>query len=94
MKNILWDKDKNEKLILERDISFEEISQMIMDEKYIDIIENPVREGQLYFVVEIRDYSWIVPFLIDKDENIVLKTAFPSRKYYRKYKGEENEERL
>jgi uncharacterized DUF497 family protein len=94
VKNIIWDKDKNEKLILERDISFEEISQMIMDEKYIDIIENPVREGQLYFVVEIREYTWIIPFLIDEDENIVLKTAFPSRKYYRKYKGEENEERL
>lgn len=88
MKNIIWDKEKNEKLILERDISFEEISQMIMDEKYIDIIENPVRKGQFYFVIEMREYIWIIPFLVDDTENIVLKTAFPSRKYHKKYKGE------
>ncbi len=91
MRNIIWDKEKNEKLMLERNISFEEISQMIMDGEYLDILENPVREGQLYFVVNIEEYIWIVPFLIDDVENIVLKTAFPSRKYNKKYKGENNE---
>ena len=88
MKNIIWDKEKNEKLMFERNISFEEISQMIMDGEYLDIIENPVREGQMYFVIDIEEYIWIVPFLIDDVENIVLKTAFPSRKYNKKYKGE------
>ena len=92
MRNIIWDKEKNEKLIVERNISFEEISQMIMDGEYLDIIENPVREGQMYFVIEMKGYIWIVPFLIDEDENIVLKTAFPSRKYNKKYKGGENNE--
>ena len=92
MKNIIWDKSKNERLVLERDISFEEISQMIMNDEYIDIIENPVREGQLYFVMEIRDYIWIIPFLLDDEENIILKTAFPSRKYNERYKGKENED--
>jgi len=29
--------------------------------------------------------------LIDKEDNIVLKTAFQSRKYHRKYKGEIDE---
>lgn len=91
MRNIIWDKEKNERLMLERNISFEEISQMIMNGKYLDILENPVREGQLYFVINIEDYIWIVPFLIDDVENIVLKTAFPSRKYNKKYKGESNE---
>lgn len=91
MRNIIWDKEKNEKLIMERNISFEEISQMIMDGEYLDILENPVREGQLYFVIDIEDYIWIVPFILDDVENIVLKTAFPSRKYNKKYKGEKNE---
>ena len=87
MNSIIWDKEKNEKLIVERNISFDEISQMIMDGKYVDIIENPVREGQMYFVMKIRDYTWIVPFIIDVDDNIVLKTAFQSRKYHKKYRG-------
>ena len=87
MNNIVWDKEKNEKLILERNISFEEISQMIMDDQYMDIIENPVREGQMYFVMYIHDYTWVVPFIVDKDDNIVLKTAYQSRKYHKKYKG-------
>lgn len=87
MNNIVWDKEKNEKLILERNISFEEISQMIMDDQYMDIIENSVREGQMYFVMYIHDYTWVVPFIVDKDDNIVLKTAYQSRKYHKKYKG-------
>jgi len=91
MNNIIWDKKKNEKLMLERNISFDEISQMIIDGKYLDIIENPVREGQMYFVMDMQEYTWIVPFLIDKEDNIVLKTAFQSRKYHRKYKGEIDE---
>ena len=33
MNNIIWDKKKNEKLMLERNISFDEISQMIIDGK-------------------------------------------------------------
>ncbi len=88
MNSIIWDKEKNEKLILERNVSFNDISQMIMDGNYLDIIENPVREGQLYFVMKIDDYTWIVPFIVNKDENIVLKTAFPSRKYHNKYTGD------
>ena len=91
MNNIIWDKKKNEKLMLERNISFDEISQMIIDGKYLDIIENPVREGQMYFVMDMKEYTWIVPFLIDKEDNIVLKTAFQSRKYHGKYKGELDE---
>ena len=46
MNSIIWDQEKNEKLILERNISYDEISQMIMDGMYMDIIENPVREGR------------------------------------------------
>ena len=91
MNNIIWDKKKNEKLMLERNISFDEISQMIIDGKYLDIVENPVREGQMYFVMDMQEYNWIVPFLIDKEDSIVLKTAFQSRKYHRKYKGEIDE---
>lgn len=39
----------------------------------------------MYFIMEINDYTWIVPFLINEKDEIVLKTAFPSRKYHKKY---------
>lgn len=33
-------------------------------------------------------YTWLVPFIVDEYERIVLKTAFPSRKYHKNYGGD------
>ena len=84
---IFWDEEKNLKLKLNRNISFEAISEIILDKKYIDILENPARPEQNIFVVEINNYIYAVPFSIDKNSNIILKTAYPSRKLNRKYRG-------
>ena len=88
--NIIWDQNKNEWLILNRGISFDEISDKILNDDYIEILENPNREGQLYFIMSIENYTWVVPFLINQSNQIVLKTAFPSRKFHKKY-GDKNE---
>lgn len=84
---ILWDEKKNLKLKLERNLSFETISDLIMEKKYLDIIEHPSRGNQLIFVIELNNYIYAVPFIIDKNSNIILKTAFPSRKLNKKYRG-------
>ena len=88
--NIIWDKNKNEWLILNRKISFEEISNKILNGDYLEILENPTKDDQLYFIMKINNYTWIVPFLINKKNQLVLKTAFPSRKFHKKY-GEKDE---
>ena len=88
--DITWDQNKNEWLILNRGISFEEISDKILNADYIEILENPAREDQLYFIMNINNYTWVVPFLINRSNQIVLKTAFPSRKFHKKY-GEKDE---
>jgi len=88
--NIIWDQNKNEWLILNRGISFEEISDNILNNDYLEILENPTRENQQYFIMNINNYIWVVPFLINQLDQIVLKTAFPSRKFHKKY-GENNE---
>ncbi len=88
--NIIWDKNKNEWLILNRKISFEEISDKILNGDYLEILENPTKENQLYFIMKITNYTWIVPFIINQNNQIVLKTAFPSRKFHKKY-GEKDE---
>jgi len=82
---IYWDDEKNNKLIAERGISFDEITEIILKEEYLDILENLQRENQMIFIVRIKDYAYVVPFIIDEDENIFLKTAYPSRKFNKKY---------
>ncbi|MDM8564518.1 DUF4258 domain-containing protein [Candidatus Halobeggiatoa sp. HSG11] len=84
---IIWDEEKNTKLKLERNISFYEIVELILNEDVIDIIHHPKRGNQNIFVLKINNYIHAVPFVIDDDENIILKTAFPSKKLNRKYKG-------
>ena len=85
--DIIWDKEKNDWLQVSRSISFEEISGKILDGNYIDILENPTRDNQMYFIMKINDYTWVVPFLIDDKERIVLTKAFPSRKFHNRYGG-------
>ena len=88
--NIVWDQNKNEWLILNRGISFEEISDRIVNGDYLEILENPTREDQQYFIMNINNYIWVVPFQITENDQIILKTAFPSRKFQKKY-GDKNE---
>ena len=84
---IIWDDEKNRKLQAERNISFDQISEIILRKEYLSILENPSRPSQQIFVVELNDYIYSVPFIIDNQSNIILKTAFPSRKLNKKYMG-------
>ena len=84
---IIWDDNKNLKLQRERQMSFEEIAEIILRKDYLDILENHTRPGQLVFVISFHDYVYAVPFIIDENENIILKTAYPSRKLSKKYNG-------
>ena len=84
---IIWDDEKNRKLQAERNISFDQISEIILRKEYLDILENPSRPSQQIFVVELNDYIYSVPFIIYNQSNIILKTAFPSRKLNKKYMG-------
>jgi len=52
------------------------------------LIENPNRKDQMIFIVRLNKYIYVVPFLIDDNENIILKTAYPSRKFNKKYGGQ------
>lgn len=69
---------------MKRNISFGQISEIIVEKKYLDILEHPDRINQSIFLIEMNDYIYAVPFLIDEDENIILKTAFPGRKLMKK----------
>jgi uncharacterized DUF497 family protein len=86
--NYNFSSEKNQKLITERNISFEEIIAAIEDDFLLDIIEHP--NGQKYsdqrmYVVELNRYVYLVPFVTEEDGTIFLKTIFPSRKATQKY---------
>ena len=89
MKYLNWDPQKNEILKQERGISYEEIAYLIENGQILGIEENPSRSNQKMYILEIDNYAIIVPY-VENDNEIFLKTAFPSRKYTKRYglKGE------
>ena len=84
---IRWDAKKDLWLQEHRDVSFQDIASCILSDNLVDMIENPSRGGQAAFVVHFRGYIWVVPFVVEKDDSIFLKTAYPSRKMNARFGG-------
>ena len=87
--DFLWDEAKNDWLKRERYVSFEEIAAMIQRYEFLDVIDNPVWPDQHCLILRIRSYTWVVPYVVDSEEHVVLKTAYPSRKYHKRYGDKE-----
>ncbi|ABW68556.1 toxin [Desulfosudis oleivorans] len=85
-----WSLEKNEQLKASRGLSFEQIVFMIESGHLLGIEEHPKRAGQKIYIVEIDGYAVVVPY-VEKGDEIFLKTAFPSRKYARRYGLKEDE---
>jgi uncharacterized DUF497 family protein len=82
-----WNNEKNQRLIAERKISFEEVVFYIERGQLLDIVEHLNQEkyrGQKIFVIEIGNYVYLVPF-IETAEEVFLKTIIPSRKATNRY---------
>ena len=88
-----WDPEKNQQLIEERGISFEEVIFHLQSDGLLDDIKHPNRESyahQRMYIVAIEDYAYLVPY-VESNESIFLKTIIPSRKATKQYLGESNE---
>ncbi len=82
--------EKNQKLIKERNISFEEVIFVILEKGILDILEHPNLSkypNQRIIVISIDSYVYLVPAIFN-DEMIFLKTIIPSRKATKKYLGD------
>ncbi len=64
--DIIWDEEKNDKLKKERGISFEEIAILMLQKRYVQILEHPKRPDQRIFLIPIDGYIHAVPFKLDK----------------------------
>lgn len=86
-RNYKWNEEKNDLLKQERGVSFEEIVTHILQGDLLQVEEHPNQEkypGQKYFIVRIDDYVYVVPFL-EEDNDVFLKTIYPSRRATRQY---------
>ncbi len=87
MKTFNWNKEKNEILKTERNISFEHVIIAINEDKVLEILEHPNEmkyNNQKIFIVEIEGSAYLVPF-IENEKEIFLKTIIPSRKATKLY---------
>ena len=90
MKPINWNSTKNQQLISERGISFEDIVFYLQQGALLDDIEHPNNDkypNQRVFVINVDDYAYLVPYVENRKE-IFLKTVIPSRKATKIYLGE------
>ena len=90
MKIYNWNTEKNEHLIVERGLSFEEVIFYIENGGLLDEISHPNDQDyshQKIFVVQVEAYVYLVPYVVDGEE-IFLKTIIPSRKFTRIHLGE------
>ena len=81
-----WDPAKNEWLLRHRSISFEEILWHIAEGHLLDVLVSDKEryKGQKQFVVDVRGYAYLVPF-VEEGDAIVLKTIIPNRKLTKRY---------
>ena len=93
MKQFDWDSEKNQQLIEERDISFEEVIFHLQSDGLLDDIVHPNQESyshQRMFIVAIEGYAYLVPY-VESKEALFLKTVIPSRKATKLYLGDDDE---
>jgi len=87
MRYFAWNKEKNDWLIMKRNISFDEVAIILEQDGSLDVFDHPNQKkypGQKVFVVKIENYCYFVPCVRD-EEKYFLKTIIPSRKATKKY---------
>ena len=82
MKMFRWNPEKNQKLLEERNISFEDILSAIQQGHLMDVLIHPNSSkypNQKVFVVQLNHYIYCVPF-VENETDYFLKTIYKSRK--------------
>lgn len=82
MSDIRWNLLKNDRLKQTRGVSFENI----LEGKPIGIKKHLKRKNQNIILFYYKHYIWIVPYILEENGDILLKTLYPSRKYTKMFK--------
>ena len=79
-----FDKQKNDIIFKERGVSFYQVIEVISEKGILLNIEHPNKDkypDQKMFVIEINNYTYCVPYVINGNKYF-LKTIFPNRNFY------------
>ena len=90
MKIFNWNPDKDQQLIEERGISFEDVVFYILQGDVLDDLKHPNPDkypNQRVLAVKVEDYVYLIPY-VETDDEFFLKTIIPSRKATKQYLGE------
>lgn len=80
---INWDEEKNRQILEERGVCFEDVLEAVENGRILADMKHPNAEKynhQRILIVKIDEYVYIVPY-VEKDEELFLKTMYPSRKF-------------
>ena len=82
-----WDPEKNEQLVQERGISFEQITVAVENGDLLQVFQHPNSAKyprQKIMIVGIDGYAYLIPF-VEETDYLFLKTIIPSRKATRDF---------
>ena len=88
--NFDFNEEKNQLLLRERGISFQDVIAAVLAKGVLADFPHPNTERyptQRIFVVELQNYTYCVPYIAD-ESTIFLKTIFPSRKFMHLLEGD------
>lgn len=77
-----WSLLKNERLKKTRGVSFDEITKA----RLVAIRQHPRRAHQNMLLFECKGYIWVVPYVAISEQEVFLKTLYPSRRYTKLHK--------
>ena len=88
MKQIRWNEEKNQLLLMQRGVGFDMVVDLLERGEFLAKKEHPNKQkypNQFIFVVRLNGYVYYIPF-VENEEEIFLKTIIPSRKLDEAYK--------
>jgi len=86
--SINFNEEKNQLLLATRGVSFEKVIELISENGLLADLAHPNKKyiNQRLFVVEIDNYAYVVPYLINRQKReVFLKTIYASRVLTKKY---------
>ena len=83
-----WNEEKNQQLIRQRGVSFQDVVESIARDGPLDAYAPPNQgryPGQSVYVVDIRGYLYLVPYVEQDERTSFLKTIIPNQRAMRRY---------
>ncbi len=83
-KTIKWNAEKEKQLqedTTRNHVSFPDCVIAIEEGRVLNNLAHPTRQNQHILILNIEDYAYVVPYVLEEDGSWFLKTVFPSRKH-------------